>query len=220
MFLVGFVFLSGARVRRKAGRPQARHRDFAPPGDGVTRSGQNGAVPTRLSPATLPRLRLMPFGYSARNGAGPRNKCSAVCCNPVGMVSSGSGFSGTSYPGKAVSKPATPTGLRPGRGQRDATPLGLRDIPASTLVPRNPGLEAGIPLGFIVGASERHYGCSRRSATTRTYAMVGHPSPRPSPRSCLTGRGRRTRCSLRRFRHGLSQRLIAWEESKLLGRRS
>ena len=40
------------------------------------------------------------------------------------------------------------------------------------------------------------------------FAWVGHPSPRPSPRSCLTGRGSRTRFSLRRFRHELSQRLI------------
>ena len=40
-------------------------------------------------------------------------------------------------------------------------------------------------------------------------AMVKHPSPRPSPRSCLTGRGRRTRFFLRQSRHGQSQRLIA-----------
>ena len=39
-------------------------------------------------------------------------------------------------------------------------------------------------------------------------AWAGHPSPRPSPRSCLTGRGRRSRSSLRRFRHELWQRLI------------
>ena len=35
-----------------------------------------------------------------------------------------------------------------------------------------------------------------------------HPSPRPSPRSRLTGRGRRTRSSSRRLRHILSQRVI------------
>ena len=39
-------------------------------------------------------------------------------------------------------------------------------------------------------------------------ASVGHPSPRPSPRSCLTGRGRRTCCLLQRSWHDLSQRLI------------
>ena len=41
-----------------------------------------------------------------------------------------------------------------------------------------------------------------------TVRMGRHPSPRPAPRSCLTGRGRRTRYSARRFRHELSQRLI------------
>ena len=40
------------------------------------------------------------------------------------------------------------------------------------------------------------------------FALVAHPSLRPSPRSCLTGRGRRTRFSLRRFLHEHSQRLI------------
>ncbi len=40
-------------------------------------------------------------------------------------------------------------------------------------------------------------------------AMVRHPSPRPSPRSCLTGRGRRTHYLLQRSGHGLSQQLMA-----------
>ena len=42
----------------------------------------------------------------------------------------------------------------------------------------------------------------------RPLEMVKHPSPRPSPRSCLTGRGRRTRYSFWPFRHAPSQRLI------------
>ena len=42
----------------------------------------------------------------------------------------------------------------------------------------------------------------------RRLAKVGHPSPQPSPRSCLTGRGRRTRYSVWQFRNELSQRLI------------
>ena len=43
----------------------------------------------------------------------------------------------------------------------------------------------------------------------RPLALVTHPSPRPSPRSCLTGRGRRTRSLSQRSRHELSQRFIA-----------
>ena len=43
----------------------------------------------------------------------------------------------------------------------------------------------------------------------RTYAIVMHPSPQPSPRSCLTRTGSRKRCSLRWFRHELSQRRIS-----------
>ena len=42
----------------------------------------------------------------------------------------------------------------------------------------------------------------------RPPASVKHPSPRPSPRSCLTGRGRRRRYSLRCSRHERSQRLF------------
>ncbi len=42
-------------------------------------------------------------------------------------------------------------------------------------------------------------------------AMVKHPSPRPSPRSCLTGRGRRTRYLLQRSRHERSQLSMLWE---------
>ncbi len=47
-----------------------------------------------------------------------------------------------------------------------------------------------------------------RHGEARPFAIVGHPSPRPSPRSCLTGRGRRTRCSLWQFRREFSHRLI------------
>ena len=36
----------------------------------------------------------------------------------------------------------------------------------------------------------------------------GHPSPLPAPRSCLTGRGSRTRPSFRQFRYEFSHRLI------------
>ena len=56
--------------------------------------------------------------------------------------------------------------------------------------------------------TEETVGERRRSAMVRRFAVVGHPSPRPSPRSCLTGRGSRTRSSLRRLRHTLAQRLI------------
>ena len=40
--------------------------------------------------------------------------------------------------------------------------------------------------------TEERVGERRRSATARTNARVEHPSPRPSPRSCLTGRGSRS----------------------------
>ena len=59
------------------------------------------------------------------------------------------------------------------------------------------------PFGTEERAGER-----RRFAMVTRFAWAGHPSPRPSPRSCLTGRGRRPRASLRRLRHELSQRLI------------
>ena len=71
-------------------------------------------------------------------------------------------------------------------------------------VPSAPGPPAPSPP---FGTEER-VGERRRSARVTRFARVGHPSPRPSPRSCLTGRGRRTRFSLRRLRHELSQRLI------------
>ena len=60
-------------------------------------------------------------------------------------------------------------------------------------------------------SSVRNGGQGRREEAFRTIgplAMVKHPSPRPSPRSCLAGRGRRTRFLLRRFLHDLTQRLI------------
>ena len=47
-------------------------------------------------------------------------------------------------------------------------------------------------------------------------ATVKHPSPHPSPRSCLTGRGRRTRYLLQRSLHELSQRLLASQLSALI----
>ena len=46
--------------------------------------------------------------------------------------------------------------------------------------------------------------------TVGPLAMVKHPSPR----SCLTGRGRRTRFLLQRFRHELSQQLIATKNAR------
>ena len=71
-------------------------------------------------------------------------------------------------------------------------------------VPSAPGSPAPSPqFGTEARAGER-----RRFAMETRLASVGHPSPRPSPRSCLTGRGRRPRYSLRRLRHKLSQRLI------------
>ncbi len=45
-------------------------------------------------------------------------------------------------------------------------------------------------------------------------AVVKHPSPRPSPRSCLTGRGRRTRCLVPQSRHELTQRLMACDTAR------
>ena len=56
--------------------------------------------------------------------------------------------------------------------------------------------------------TEARVGERRRSDTARTNAIVGHPAPRPSPRSCLTGRGRPTRYLRIRSQHELSQRLI------------
>ena len=71
-------------------------------------------------------------------------------------------------------------------------------------VPSAPGSPApSPPFGTEARAGER-----RRFAMVTRLAWAGHPSPRPSPRSCLTGRGRRPRYSLRRLRHKLSQRLI------------
>ena len=59
--------------------------------------------------------------------------------------------------------------------------------------------------------SERRRGLGRGGAPPHRNRRqeLGPPSPRPSPRSCLTGRGRRTRFSYRRLRHELSQRLVA-----------
>ena len=59
-----------------------------------------------------------------------------------------------------------------------------------------------------VRRADERAGERRRFAMVTRFAWTGLPSPRPSPRSCLTGRGRRTRYSLRRFRHELSQGLI------------
>ena len=68
-------------------------------------------------------------------------------------------------------------------------------------VPSAPGPPSpSPPFGTEERAGER-----RRCAMVTRFAWAGHPSPR----SCLTGQGRRTRSSLRRFRHALSQRLIA-----------
>ena len=67
-------------------------------------------------------------------------------------------------------------------------------------VPSAPGSPSpSPPFGTEERAGER-----RRLAMVTRFAWAGHPSPR----SCLTGRGRPTRYSLRRLRHDLSQRLI------------
>ena len=47
-----------------------------------------------------------------------------------------------------------------------------------------------------------------RVGERRASAAGSNPAPRPSSRSCLAGRGRRTCCSLRQLPHDLTQRLI------------
>ena len=75
-----------------------------------------------------------------------------VVPNPNGIPSLSPGLRGTSYPGKAQGKfPLPQRGCIKDNDGRAATPLGLASSGGADpgqLVPRNPGLEDGIPLGF------------------------------------------------------------------------
>ena len=87
--------------------------------------------------------------------------------------------------------------------------------PSAPLFRRNESVFAKVrairTVASVSLSSVRNGGEGRGEEALRkgdTVRVGGHPSPRPSPRSCLTGRGRRTRYSLQRLRHDLSQRLI------------
>ena len=69
------------------------------------------------------------------------------------------------------------------------------------------GTEASVSLSAV--RNEREGREEEARDKVGPLAMVEHPSPRPSPRSCLTGQGRRTRCLLQLSRHERSQRLIS-----------
>ena len=99
-----------------------------------------------------------------------------------------------------------------GRGRPDAGAF-LAIAPASVLAKMR-AVRAGAS-GSLSSIRNGGAGCGEEALRkVGPFVMVKHPSPLPSPRSCLTGRGRRTRCLLPRSRDELSQRLIAGSGSE------
>ena len=90
----------------------------------------------------------------------------------------------------------------------------VQSAPQAPMLSRYQSLRKFVPSAPWSPSPAPPFGTEERAGERRRFAMVtrlawaGHPSPLPAPRSCLTGRGRRTRHSSRRLRHKLSQRLI------------
>ena len=103
---------------------------------------------------------------------------------------------------------------RRSRNPRSAA-VSAEDQPQRPRIPASTRWNQRRPLGPTgCGWCSAHTAALREKSSRRARilqscsTMVGHPSPWPAPRSCLTGRGRRIRYSLPRLRHELSQRLI------------